>query len=501
MGESAENAWVARRIGVGVREAGLTLKELGDRMGVSRPTIYAYASGTLRVSRRRLEQIAQILGKDVKYFLNENYDDNPNRFSDAVSIIDALLSPPDPVKAGTVALEWIARTDSDEGDAVRGEFQRRAGNALMLQGNYVEAVAHLTEARALFGAANETERAAACSQSLGYCLINIGRLSAARGAFEESLRDAEPKDQWKGRVSLAALAEREGEFDQASADLADLSETVEDGSIAQTYVLANQAALMCAQMIWPEVLEPAQQALALASRHQLLDQRIEMMGLCGYALLGMGREGEASGVLLRATDLATGAKDHARQVWLDVAWGRLFIRIGEFADARMKLNLSLAQATRSQYRRSVNGALLALGELALAEGDPNQAITFLLQAQADARAYQYPVADQQASSFLAIAFQLAGHSAEAMAQLPSPKGTGEPAYHRALAEYLITKNEPARKVALVIAQSLNAKPLEVRVGQGDLPESQVLIATNMGVTVKTVTGEARTRGASLMRKQ
>lgn len=503
MGESTANSWIARRIGIAVREADITLKELGDRIGVSRPTIYAYASGTLRVSKKRLEQIASTLGKDVKYFLHEDYDENPDRFTEAVAIIDALLAPPDPVKAGVMALEWVGRTDDGESAAIRAEFQRRAGNALMLQGNYVEAISHLEEARGLFLAAEEVERAGACSQSLGYCHINIGRLSASRRAFEQSLLESEEADHWKGQVSLAALDEREGSFVESEAKLDALEFEVAADSIAHTYILANRASLACTTMNWHKVDAPAIRALSLSVQHNLLDQRIEIMGLLAYAALGRGEYEVATPILVRASDLAVGAKDHARQVWLDLAWAKVLMRIGEFSQARNRANYALAQSTRHQYRRSINIGLLTLGELALLEQDPNQALSFLLQAQADAKAHQYPAAEAQATALAAIAATLAGNKSEASDQLAAFRGQhlGEPRVHKYLAEFMLKNDPKALASGTKIADELLSPALRTRLLGTGTRECQVFLANDNGFTMSQLTELGWQKGLVLEKRK
>ncbi len=124
----------------------MSLRQLGEAIGVSRPTVYAYAAGTLQASPERLEAIARVTGVGLEFF---EVSDLPLIDGDSVTLVEALLSPPNPDQAVEVATAALTSgLEKEPSRLARLSFQ--AGNALLQKGRYVAASQHLRDAAADF---------------------------------------------------------------------------------------------------------------------------------------------------------------------------------------------------------------------------------------------------------------------------------------------------------------------------------------------------------------
>ena len=394
---------LGQQIRTAASEAGLTLRALGDQLGVSRPTIYAYVSGALQVPQTRLAQISAATGKEIAFFDAVNGADKPYDTKDRIRLIEALLSPPDPRAASQMATAVAERVEELESPTDLARLLFRAGNALLQHGEYMDASQHLDQARRMFVSAGNMQAAAACNQSLGYCWTNLGNIDRARMCFEFSRKHAEPSKQWTGEVSLATLAEREGEFCAAEAILAELQGREGLPSEAYAYVAANQANLLCTRGLWTAALGNIEVAMALAYRERLADQVAELIIQKGAALTLLGDFEGASLALVRASDVCFSLQDEARTTWQQLAWGRLLAFLGRLGEARKTIVLAMSSATRGRYRRSEALALRLLAEISWARGDVDQAHDYAVQAISHCETHQYPADGALAKVTLALA--------------------------------------------------------------------------------------------------
>lgn len=373
-----------------VREAGLSLRELADQIGVSHPTIYAYVSGALRVPEARLAEIARIAGREIGWFIPAADVDEPVMSSEfAIEWIDALLGCPDPEKAITVALKAVATGVKDPTE--RAMLWQRVGNALTLLGRYLEAVTYLEQARAAYASAERWIDLSDCEQSLGYSYINLGELEKAERSFLDALKHAPQQTLWKSLISLAALAERRGEFEVAQARLDQIAEFDKLSDPVLTYLRANQASLTTTQGFWKESLAYNLQALKHAQKSGFQDQITERMIQVARAYLKLGQREQGSLWLVRALDAARMTQDTARETLARLVHASLYIRLNDFKTAREIAVQSLSIATRQQYRRSESYALQLLTEIALGRGDYEAARDYALQAISFGEAHAYYV--------------------------------------------------------------------------------------------------------------
>lgn len=59
----------SEKIKQAVKEAGLTQKEIAEKMGISQPAFNGFVSGKNRPTARTLKKIAEITGKDLSFFV------------------------------------------------------------------------------------------------------------------------------------------------------------------------------------------------------------------------------------------------------------------------------------------------------------------------------------------------------------------------------------------------------------------------------------------------
>lgn len=423
-------------VGVQIRKAaterGITLRQLGDLMGVSRPTIYAYASGTLRVPNKRLPDLARILGKSESYFRPKSAEDlDPSTDARrALDLIEALLSPTNPTKALEVALQAATNAPEAKQPTIRAEFLRRAGNARALVGDHLGALRNLDDARTAFEAAGQTESAARCSQTLGLCCTALGRLADAQECFESSSRDLPEAERWKGRSSLASLAERRGEFRAAEAMLSELLGDPTLGNVPMAYIRANFASMTCAAGFWHSGLSQCETALSAATEANLPDQMVEMMIAVARCHTHIGRYDDAWTMHVRAHDVATGIADVARATYNQVAKAQLEVRLGEAKAGKESALEAMQTAVQNQFVRSESLALLVLTEASLETGQFEEAEIHAVQAIGHGQRHSYPVAVVYGETHRALAVASLGRASEAVRALDavedSTAGLGEP---------------------------------------------------------------------------
>lgn len=419
MNDSATLTEIGRRLREAANDAGMTLRELGDKMGVSRPTIYAYASGALKMNERRIQQAAQITGRPAGFFEPRNVEDLDPRSSmiQSFKLIDALLAPPSPAKATDAAREALESNKEAETPAIRAELLRRLGNSLTQTGDYVGAIRQLEAALVIFDSEGARDKQALCLQTLGVCYISLGQVEQARKCFEEALVNHDDQTKWKAEIALAALAERVGDFEEAEAQLSRLLDNPTLDDVALTYVRANYASIVCARGRWKSGYSQTETALESAFATSLNDQIAELLVQSALALTWLGRLEEATLMVVRARDVAFTVKDEARATLADVAKASLIYAFRKHDEAREVIGNTYARAMQGQYRRSESLALLLKAELAFERGDDMAAFEFATQAVSHATAHQMVVATAQGYAAMAKSLSRLGRQADASAAL------------------------------------------------------------------------------------
>lgn len=381
---------MGRRLRDAAQAAGLSLRELGDMMGVSRPTIYAYASGALRMSPRRLRQAAEITGKPVEYFAPRKVSDlDPSSpAAQTIRLIDALMAPPSPACATEIAKEALAAQSHSDSPGVKAEILLKLGTSLARTGDYVGAVRHLESAYNIFIGEDASEQTGSCLQTLGFCYLGLGQVDRAREAFVGALELHPTEKKWLAQIALAALSERVGEYKAAEVMLSDMLDDPELSDSALTYVRANYASNLCARGMWRSGLAQTETALNSAYQTSANDQVIEMLVQSAQGLAYTGRLEEAVIAIIRAKDISFAVKDEARKTLAEAMIGLVLMAHGNDDAAREKVNQAYTSALRGQYRRTESLCLQLLAELALNRKDYTSARESATQLQSHSQAHQ-----------------------------------------------------------------------------------------------------------------
>ncbi|MFW5698070.1 MAG: tetratricopeptide repeat protein, partial [Fimbriimonadaceae bacterium] len=215
--EQQELTLIGSRVREAAKESGMSLQELGQAIGVARPTIYAYASGALRISDSRLRRIAEATGKDEAFFTRppDETIELQEKIRSQFELVDAFLSPADTGMAVQKADSVLAIAEKSAQDNLRAEALLQTGNSYARHGDYISAIRHLQNALYTYEELNEPEQVARASQTLGVCLLNLGRIQEAEESFIRAIENYSSAEGWKAEVALAALAERLGSFKEA----------------------------------------------------------------------------------------------------------------------------------------------------------------------------------------------------------------------------------------------------------------------------------------------
>ncbi len=364
----------------------MSLRQLGEAIGVSRPTVYAYAAGTLQASPERLEAIARVTGVGLEFF---EVSDLPLIDGDSVTLVEALLSPPNPDQAVEVATAALTSgLEKEPSRLARLSFQ--AGNALLQKGRYVAASQHLRDAAADFERSGNRRGVAASLQSLGFCLTNLGELSEAAKCFQNALRVGDPDQRWRASIALAALAEREGRFDEAHGLLGAALRDHSGDPEAVAFIKANEANLLLMRTEYSDAETAIEEALEMCHRLRLMDQSLELNAALALTLSALGRPSEASVALMRASDIAEALEDEARLLWCRVVRASLAKDMGRLEEANLLAAQALADATQRGLPRSKALSLLVLAEASFRRGDWVGAYTHAMQGAAFCDVNRYP---------------------------------------------------------------------------------------------------------------
>ena len=118
------NDYIAKRIRMARVEAGLSQRELGERLGMTGAAISDYERGKVKIGIEDLDRFARALDKDVTWFLPDWYIDPrglPPEIAQLVHRINAL--PDGPVRDALIRnfMEQVELVERALGDHVEDE--------------------------------------------------------------------------------------------------------------------------------------------------------------------------------------------------------------------------------------------------------------------------------------------------------------------------------------------------------------------------------------------
>lgn len=377
--------------------AGLSLQELGQRIGVSRPTIYAYANGTLNVPLSRLSEIARVTNQPISFFAPKTIEHLPaeSMTSNSLRIIDALLAPANPRKAVEVSEQALSELSDSAAPQIRAEILRRTGNALAMAGEFVKSLEYLEEARKIFVNVNENSKLGAIYQTEAYCRTSLAQLTEAELAFNRAQENLPVQDKWKAQVGLAALEERKGHLDAARTILGKLLDDSTLGESTLAYVRANYASLVCSQGQFHSGVSLTEIALQASLSCGLTDQVAEMEIQLSICYGHLGRFHESILMCLRSRDVAYASKDESRLTFAEIQNAWLLMNLGQLSEARKVASKAYNKAIENQFRRSESQALLVLSQLAFLRSDFESSLEILNQSLSHSRAHGFVLAEAE----------------------------------------------------------------------------------------------------------
>ena len=415
---------IGRRIHAAAMEAGLTLRELAARIGVSHPTIYAYTSGALVPPISRLRQIAEALGKQAEYFEARSVAPSASSID---KVVDALLTPPDSKKAYQVAIDAANKHKEDGRQVQQAMALHKAGNALLYDGAYKEASTCLSESLEIFRSLELPERTGAVAQSLGYCLINLGQLDAAETCFSIAAENYGESEKWKAKVSMAALEHRRGNFHESELLLQALDATRPTSDVSG-YILFNKASHALDRGFWARSLELNRKALNVAKRHRLTDQVCERMVQIAHALAKSADLEGASLWVIRAQDTCEAFNDQARLALANAICARIRVYSGRIDEGLTLAQKAIDLGRAGGYPRSQLAGMEVLAEATLCSKVPDLSLIERALAFAEENCYPASIATLcsiHASAACRVDPKAAKELAQKAVQLPFLSELGE----------------------------------------------------------------------------
>lgn len=399
-----------KKIKAAAAHAGYTLTELATQMGISRATLYAYVAGQIRPSADRIHEVAALTALPVSFFATDG-EAKSDRLEQTLKLVEALLSSSNPQAAATLLEESLDEVPMDR----RGEVSLRLGNAHIAEGAYQEAIPALMRAKNEFTRSGNRHGAGRAAQSLGFCYAHIGPLSTALSCFQEAEALLNEADRWKPRVALAVVAERRGAFDEALRSIDKVQKSFSDPSV-KLYCKGVRGNILASLSSWGDVYREETETLAEAERLDATDQIAER--LIAIALASIYLEHPRTEFnIAQAMGYLKSSGDKGRAALFLVVRSLYALQCGDFEEARELAMDGLTIAIKGRYRRAELGAYLRLGEIALAEGNLNEAALNMMKAAAYAESYEYASERDYAEAVSALIDARRGRNEAAQAHL------------------------------------------------------------------------------------
>lgn len=364
-------------------QAGLSLTELANQLGLSRATLYAYVAGALIPSNERLKEISEI----TKFPLDIS-GAHPSESSQVSSkgqlaeLAQAMLKGADPL-----AVVALVEKSPQSQNGLSGDLLLQLGNSLTLLGFYQDATYWCRKAKEAFEEAKNSHGAGRCCQTLGFCFTNTGPLSRAKDYFEEATRLLEPSSKWKPLVAKAAIYDRLGQYD-ASSKLIDEVLSSEKDPAARLYAKGVKASILAHLSKWDEALELETEAFEDAVKMQSNDQMCERL----IMMLTTGVRAKSSRVpeiLATSKGFFLAYHDQARQAMYEATLSLEALSRDDLSAAQSFAEKAIETSIKGAFRRAELAATLRLAEVAMLRGDLDVCFAYAHRAIAHAEVNEY----------------------------------------------------------------------------------------------------------------
>ena len=412
---------LGRRIQSAIAGAGYdSLPGFAERLGCSRALIYQYVNGHVLAQLDRLQTIGDLTGRPLEWFfstdpsattaevreLRERLSAAETRAAELQQALtrergarieqteqhrQALMEATrdlclawrragDPPSMLAVAPRWmaLARECGDERAAVQANLQMayawfHTGDLDRAQSALAQV---LEKAQALGDAAAEHS----ARQELIRVLQALGRVDEAREQAQQVATSNRWWPRWSGLLSLAAIEEQIGELDEAEARLEAAAHVVEEGeapveqrTIARAYVESNRVNISLARGRYVEALKQTEALRLLAEQAGLPDQMREAVLNSAICQLRLGRPKDAGEQLERLLDWAAMSGDRRLGALSKVFESERLRQLGELPAAKNLAFTAVEEAREARSGHVLGEAELALGQVYLAEGRPDDA--------------------------------------------------------------------------------------------------------------------------------
>lgn len=349
-------------------EAGLSLETLARQIGCSRALIYQYVSGATLAQPDRIQQVAEITGKPLLYFYGGDAtpDNLEERLQALQHLLAAQLGPPDLQGALSSCEQLIALARQAGNARMEAATRLRLAAILLQQGEPARTLAALDLVIPFLRQHGLDARLPAAEQNRGHALLALGRVEEADTCFQRVVDSGDWTARWQGYISLAAVAEHQGQYgralerlDQAQA----METTAPDPRAAQylrLYAAGNLANIHLACGDFAMATQEAEQAAELAVQLANRDQYIEAQLTLGVCQRYRGALGHSRLTLESAARWARLAEDKGREALAWAEQAATLTEAGRYDDARVLAKDALQQGIATGTRRAELAAHLAL---------------------------------------------------------------------------------------------------------------------------------------------
>ncbi len=480
-----------------------SLPAFARHLGCSRALIYQYVKGDVLVQLDRLQEIADLTGRPLAWFL---LGESGLEGSDAQQLRAEL----DRCREATTAAEQALAHERGRRAAETDQYRHTLAQDLReicLAYRHAEDAAALLEAcprwLEIARALGDQSALAAAHLHMGHAWYQVGNLDMALRALQEALRlaqdtadlpaeysarqelvrvlqglgrSAEAREQalplttaerwwprWAALVALAALEEQTGHLpaaeqalDQAAAVVDSGEESPDRRALARAYLASNRVNLALARGHYHLALALSDNLHALASAADLPDQIREAALDTALADLRTGRLAAAGDHLERLQEWSALAGDQRLALLASLFHTEYLRRCGDLPAAKREALAALEQAAEGSSGHPLAEAELAVGEVYRAEGKTEEALHYLQRCRARAQRLELHRLATRAALSLALLEDSAPDARQQLRDIARlAKATG---YDDLQAECLVALSERARSArsALKLAQQAAA---------------------------------------------
>jgi len=362
-------------------EAGLSLESLAREIGCSRALIYQYVSGATLAQPDRIQQIGERTGKPLLFFYGGESapEDLLDRILSLQTLLNAQFGPVDLENAVSTAEQLIALARQAGDVRVEADARLRLVSILLLRGEASRALTVLGQTIPFLRQHQLDGPTRSAEQSRGHALLSLGCVDEAEACFTALAASDDWTTRWKAKVSLAALAEYRGKYQDALAlldEVAGMAHAAPDAGAVQTlqlYVAGNTANVHLACGDHAAAAAEADRALELAEQLANRDQYIEALLTLGVCRRCDGQLARSRTTLETAIRWARLAHDGGREALGRAELGATLIETGRADEGRALAKDALQQGIATVTRRAELAAQLALAKGYLCADLPQEA--------------------------------------------------------------------------------------------------------------------------------